>query len=142
LPFQLLVKQFPLRALPVILESNPYLAIYAEADPPALESTRRALLRHFDSFQEGSIRPDELARAKQRVINDLALTMQRPTALATRLGQYEMLGLDCTGVQHDAAQVAALTIQDIVDTVNDYSQHYYIGVLLPDQRPGSTGRQL
>ena len=142
LPFQLLVKRFPLRALPVTLEANPYLAIYAEADPTALESTRRALLRHFDSFQEGSIRPDELVRAKQRVINDMALTMQRPTALATRLGQYEMLGLDCTGVQHDAAQVAALTIQDIVDTVNDYSQHYYIGVLLPDQRLGSTGRQL
>lgn len=141
LPFQLLARRFPLRSIPVTLESDPYLAIYAEADPKAIESTRRALLRHLESFRQGSMRPEELARAKQRVINDMALTLQRPSTLATHLGQYEMLGLDCTVALHQPAQVAVLTTADVIQTAETYFGQHYIGVLLPDQRPDSTSKQ-
>jgi len=132
LPFQLLARRFPIKAIPVTVESNPHLAIYAEADPRAIESARRAILRHVDSFREGSIRPEELARAKQRTLNDMALTLQRPSALAAHLGKREMLGLDCTVSPHQAAQVAALTSQDIVQIAEAYFREHYIGVLLPD----------
>lgn len=137
LPFRLLATHFPLRPIPVALEATPHLAIYAECDPTAIEATRQGLLRHLNSFRDGSIHPDELTRAKRRVINNLALSMQRPLNIATRLGQYEMLGLAYTDAQPTAAQVDAITIEDVTDTAKTHFAQHYIGVLLPDPGPTS-----
>ena len=58
--------------------------------------------------------------------------------IATRLGQYEMLGLDYTLVPA-AADVNAVTVDDIADTAQTYFAEHYIGLLLPERTP--TGQQ-
>ncbi len=142
LPFRLLARQFPLRSIPMTLESNAHLAVYAMAAPTAMESYRQAILRHFASFREGAISSEELARAKKRVLNGMALAMQRPLDSATTLGQYEMLGLGVSDIQQAAAQVKALTVEQITETANIWFHEHYIGVVLPNQNPNDSRREI
>ena len=138
LPFELLAQRFPVQALPVSLEAHPHLAIYAQCDPnEALEPTKQALLQQLESFRDGSIRPDELIRARRRVINHMALTTQRPLGMAERLGQYEMLGLDYTLA--GPAAVRAVTIDDITESARTYFAEHYVGVMLPER--GATANE-
>ncbi len=142
LPFRLLAQQFPLRSIPITVESNAHLAVYAMAAPTAMESYRQAILRHFTSFREGAISPEELARAKKRVLNGMALAMQQPLDSATHLGQYEMLGVEVGDIQQAAAQVKALTVEQITKTANTWFHEHYIGVVLPNQNPAGSRREL
>ncbi len=133
MPFRLLAERTPVSVLPVVRSRHPHLAIYAECDPNALENVHRALLSHIESLAEGAIRPDELDRAKQNLINADARVMLAPTVLAARLGRIAMFGGDMDGADTFASQVQAISTADIVEVAQMYFRSHYIGIQMPDQ---------
>ncbi len=132
MPFRLLAERTPVSVLPVARSRHPHLAIYAECDPHAVENVHRTLLSHIESLGEGAIRPEELGRAKENLINADARIMLGPTMLATRLGRRAMLGGDLDSPDAFASQVQAISTEDIVGVAEMYFRSHYIGVQMPD----------
>ncbi len=132
LPFRLLAQRTPVKVLPVALSRQPHLAIYAECDPGAVEETHQALLRHLNSLRDGAIRPEELGRAKQNLINGHARIMLGPTTLAAHLGEIEVLGGGPASFDQIAAEIQGITKGDIIATTQAHFQNHYIGVQMPE----------
>ena len=132
LPFRLLAQRTPVKVLPVALSRQPHLAIYAECDPGAVEDTHQALLRHLNSLRDGAIRPEELDRAKQNLINACARVMLGPATLAAHLGQIELLGGGSDSFDQIAAEIQGISKEEIIAATQAHFQNHYIGVQMPE----------
>jgi predicted Zn-dependent peptidase len=130
IPSRILAEHYPIKALSVPVSRQPFLAVHALCAPSAIERTRRGLLRHVLALRTQSLSDEEMARARERLINGAALELRKPAGAALLRCRHEALGSQELA-EHYADRAAAITKEDLTKLALEYFGRHAIGVQMP-----------
>lgn len=95
------------------------------------------LRSEIDRLRTHPLTSEELQLSKQKLLGQYALSKQTCSQLAQVLGWYEMLGLGVTFDEMFQAEVAAVSADGVLRTVERYLAEPYLSVLGPEEVLGA-----
>ena len=114
------------------LAGESHFAVYAAADPLAMERTKELILGVLRGLCQETVPSEELARAKRYLLGSYALSRQRMKDQAYLLAWYEVLGLGVEFEGRYSEAVSAVTAEDVQAMANAIFRRFVVAVSLPD----------
>ena len=114
------------------LAGESHFAVYAAADPLAMERIKELILGVLRDLCQESVPSEELLRAKRYLLGSYALSRQRMKDQAYLLAWYEVLGLGVEFEGRYSDAVAAVTAEDVQAMANSIFWRFVAAVGLPD----------
>lgn len=121
----------PTMLLPVPMIQAPYLAIVKTVAPNALEQGRLSVMGHLATLAVEPLDDKQLARAKRRSLNALALSMSDPLQAATEINRrFIVTG---AGPEEDRLpqMISQVTASQVQEFAHRQTQEHAIGIVLP-----------
>jgi predicted Zn-dependent peptidase len=121
----------PVGVMPLTIEAQPYLALWAVAEPREIEAVRKRLLERIGEFDSGGMPPQELATARRAAATALATQLSMPQSCAAFLNRWVLFGADPQQVALLPQQADAVTSQQILVMAARWFGPSYVGVQMP-----------
>ncbi len=122
----------PIDVLPVVVEAQPYVAIWSACDPRRVEKVRSRLVEHLQAFIEGGVSDEELETARMRAATELATQLHIAQTSAALINRCQMFGANPESIANLPEAVATVTEEQLRAMATRWFAFDYVGVQMPE----------
>jgi zinc protease len=115
---------------------------YLGTDPQKIEPVKTALLEEINKLATEGLTPEELARAKKKMIGQQQIANQSNDSFGYMAALDELYGLGFTHYKTLEREVEAITLEDARRVAAKYflNQPYVLAIVRPPDNPHAKGR--